>query len=164
MLWILPLWHKELPYLLSLPKVSCGFHPFICFPQEQNWIVQITKQTHYNWCPYWWQLLFPGSAGGRELKSHHPKRVTFIAGASQVVPVAKNLPASARVVEPWLQFLGWEDPREEGTATHSSILAWRISWTEELERVQSMGSQKVGHYWSHIVCMHIHIYIPCCCY
>ena len=71
------------------------------------------------------------SAGGRELKSHHPKRVTFIAGASQVVPVAKNLPASARVVEPWLQFLGWEDPREEGTATHSSILAWRISWTEE---------------------------------
>ena len=41
---------------------------------------------------------------------------------------------------------GLKDSLEEGTATHSSILAWRISWTEELERVQSMGSQKVGHY------------------
>ena len=41
----------------------------------------------------------------------------------------------------WVQSLGWEDPLEEGTATHSSILAWRISWTEEPGRIQSMGSQ-----------------------
>ena len=41
--------------------------------------------------------------------------------------------------------LGWEDPLEEGTATHSSILAWRIPWTEESGVLQSMGPQRVGH-------------------
>ena len=40
---------------------------------------------------------------------------------------------------------GWEDPLVKGTATHFSILAWRIPWTEELDRVQSMGSQRVRH-------------------
>ena len=40
-----------------------------------------------------------------------------------------------------VQSLGWEDPLEEGMASHSSILAWRIPWTEELGRLQSMGSQ-----------------------
>ena len=41
--------------------------------------------------------------------------------------------------------LGWEDPLEKGMATRSSILAWRIPWTEEPGRLQSMGSQKVRH-------------------
>ena len=45
--------------------------------------------------------------------------------------------------ETWVQSLGWEDPLEEGMATHSSILAWRIPWTEEPGRLQSMGSQRV---------------------
>ena len=45
--------------------------------------------------------------------------------------------------ETWVQFLGWEDPLEKGMATHSSILAWRIPWTEEPGRQWSMGSQKV---------------------
>ena len=48
----------------------------------------------------------------------------------------KNAPA---VWETWVQSLDWEDPLEKGTATHSSILAWRIPWT-----VQSMGLQRVG--------------------
>ena len=48
-------------------------------------------------------------------------------------------------VETFLQSLGWEDPLEKGMATHSSILAWRIPWTEEPGRLQSMWSQKVGH-------------------
>ena len=43
------------------------------------------------------------------------------------------------------QFLGWEDPLEEGMATHSSILSWRIPQTEETSRLQSMLSQRVGH-------------------
>ena len=43
--------------------------------------------------------------------------------------------------ETWVQFLGWEDPMEEGMAIHSSILAWRISWTEEPGGLQSMGLQ-----------------------
>ena len=43
----------------------------------------------------------------------------------------------------WVQSLCWEDPLEKGTATHSCILAWRISWTEEPGRLSSMGSQRV---------------------
>ena len=44
----------------------------------------------------------------------------------------------------YVQSLGWEDPLEKGMADHSSILAWRIPWTEEPGRLQSMGSQRVG--------------------
>ena len=47
--------------------------------------------------------------------------------------------------ETWVRSLGGEDPLEKGMVTHSSILAWRIPWTEEPGRLQSMGSQKVGH-------------------
>ena len=46
--------------------------------------------------------------------------------------------------EIWVQFLGQEDPMEEGMATHSSIRAWRILWTEEPGRLHSIGSQRVG--------------------
>ena len=55
---------------------------------------------------------------------------------------AVNLPA---MWETWVQSLGWEDSLEKGTVTHPSILAWRIPWTEEAGRLQSMGSQRVGH-------------------
>ena len=44
----------------------------------------------------------------------------------------------------WVQSLGWEDPLDKGMATHSTILAWRIPWTEEPGGLQSMGSQRVG--------------------
>ena len=56
--------------------------------------------------------------------------------------MVKNLPA---VQEAWVQSLGWEDPLEKETTTHSIILAWRILWTEEPGRLQSIGSQKVRH-------------------
>ena len=45
----------------------------------------------------------------------------------------------------WVRSLGGEDPLEKEMATHSSILAWRIPWTEEPGRLQSTGSQRVGH-------------------
>ena len=48
------------------------------------------------------------------------------------------------VQETWVQFLGWEDPLEKGMATHSSILAWRIPWTEEPGGLQYMELQRVG--------------------
>ena len=47
--------------------------------------------------------------------------------------------------ETWVLSLGWEHLLEEGMATHSNILAWRISWTEEPDGLHSMGSQRVGH-------------------
>ena len=50
--------------------------------------------------------------------------------------------------ETWVQSLGGEDPLEEEMATHSSILAWKIPWTEELSGLQSMGSQRVEHNWA----------------
>ena len=56
--------------------------------------------------------------------------------------MVKNPPA---MQETWVQSLGWEDLLEEGMATHSSILACMIPWTEKPGRLQSMGSQRVGH-------------------
>ena len=61
---------------------------------------------------------FPGTSGGKE---------------------------SACNVGDWVQSLGWEDPLEKGMATHSSILAWRIPWTEEPSRLQSLGLERVRH-------------------
>ena len=64
-----------------------------------------------------------------------------------------NIPKKQMVMNPpamwetWVQSLGREHPLEEGTATHSSILAWRIPWTEEPGRLQSVGLQRVGHDW-----------------
>ena len=54
----------------------------------------------------------------------------------------KNPPAMR---ETWVPSLAWEDPLEKGMATHFSVLAWRIPWTEEPSRPQSTGSQRVGH-------------------
>ena len=54
----------------------------------------------------------------------------------------KDLP---EVQKTCVQSLGWDDPLEEDMATHSSILAWRITWTEEPGGLQSMGSQRVRH-------------------
>ena len=61
--------------------------------------------------------------------------------ASLVAQSVKNLPA---VQETQVRSLDWEDPLEKGMATHSSILAWKISWTEEPGGLQSIGSQRVG--------------------
>ena len=57
----------------------------------------------------------------------------------------KNLPALWEMQETQVQSLGQEDSLEEGTATHFSILAWRIPWTEKPGRLQSMRSLRVGH-------------------
>ena len=66
------------------------------------------------------------------------KIVLYEGWASLVAQTVKNLPV---VQETLVQFLGLEDPLEKGMATHSSILAWRIPWTEERVRLWSMGSQ-----------------------
>ena len=61
---------------------------------------------------------------------------------SLVAQRVKHLPT---VRETWVRSLGQEDPLEKEMATHSSTLAWKIPWTEECSRLQSMGSQRVRH-------------------
>ena len=94
---------------------------------------------------------FPGSSAGKESTNNagsipgsgsspaegigYPLQYSW---ASLVAQMVKNLPA---MLETWARSLGWENPLEEGMATHSSILAWRTPWTEEPGGLQSMGSQ-----------------------
>ena len=54
--------------------------------------------------------------------------------------------------ETWVQYLGQEDPLEKGMTAHSSILAWRIPWTEEPGELQTIGLQKIEHNWSDLAC------------
>ena len=71
--------------------------------------------------------------------------------ASLVAQMLKNLSA---VQKTWVWSLGWEDPLEEGMATHSSIFAWRIPWTEKPGGLQSMGLQRDERDWA------THIFTP----
>ena len=68
------------------------------------------------------------------------EKVTRFSGS-----VVKNLPVVQETQEMMVCYLGLEDPLEEGMATHSSILAWRIPWTEDPGELESMGSQRFGH-------------------
>ena len=63
-------------------------------------------------------------------------------GTSLVAQTVKHL---STMRETWVLSLDWEDPLEKEMANHSSIVAWKIPWTEEPGRLQSMGSQRVGH-------------------
>ena len=74
----------------------------------------------------------------------NPKKRGHAYMGIQVALLVKNLPVQ-ETSETQVQSLGWEDPLEEGTATHSRILAWRILWTEEFGRLQSIGSHGVRH-------------------
>ena len=84
----------------------------------------------------------PGSISGSESSPGegigYPFQYSWVSPVAQMV---KNLPARW---ETWIRSLVWEDPLEEGMATHSSILAWRIPWTEEPGRLQSMEWQRIG--------------------
>ena len=107
------------------------------------------------------QLGFPGSSAGKEpacnAEDHgsipgsgrspgegisYPLQYSW---ASLVAQMVKNPPA---VWETWVRSLGWEDPLEEGMATHSSILAWRILMDRGAWRLQSLGQQRVRHDWA----------------
>ena len=73
-----------------------------------------------------------------------------------ILKILKNLPAMR---ETWVWSVGWEDPLEEGMTTHSSVLAWRIPWTEEPGGLQSMGSQRLRYDWAkkHTYTHHIRV-------
>ena len=102
------------------------------------------------WRLSWWSVVKnppadtgdPGSIPG--LGSSPGKGIRYplqYSWASLVAQTVNNLPTMQEI---GLQSLGGEDPLEKGMAIHSSILAWRIPWTEESVRLQSMGSQRVG--------------------
>ena len=81
----------------------------------------------------------PGSGRSSGEGIGYPLRYSW---ASLVAQLVKNLPA---MQETWVQSLGLKDPLEKGMATHSSTLAWKIPWTEEPGRLQSMESHRVRH-------------------
>ena len=76
--------------------------------------------------------------------------------ASLLAQTVKNRSA---MQETWVRPLGWEDPLEKGMANHSSILAWRIPWTEKPGSQQSMGLERVRHDWMTFTFFHIFWYI-----
>ena len=91
-------------------------------------------------------FLYPkGVFGGLHIKTCRLKHfftIMVMDGLPLVARMVKNLPAMQEI---WVRSLGLEDPLEKGMVTQSSTLAWRIPWTEEPRRLQSMGSQRVGH-------------------
>ena len=108
-----------------LEWVAISFSRGSSLPRDQNQVSCIGRWVLYHWDTWAWLKLFE----------------TEVYMVAQTV---KNLPAMHKA---WVWSLGWEDPLEEGMATHTSFLAWRIPWTEEPGR-SSIGLHRVGHDWS----------------
>ena len=83
------------------------------------------------------------------IKTHErfPRVLFFIPGTWTSL-VAQTVKCLSTMRETRVRALGWEDPLEKEIAIHSSTIAWKIPWTEEPGRLQSMGSQRVGHDWA----------------
>ena len=79
---------------------------------------------------------------GHQVFQHWTLGSDLFSSYSLVAQMVKRLSA---MQETWIQSLGWEDPLEKEMVAHSSTLAWKIPWTEEPGRLQSMGWQRVGH-------------------
>ena len=92
---------------------------------------------------------FSRDQGGREygvgmIEVHSIYGILYFCWDSLMAQMVKKLPA---MQETWVRSLGWEDALEKGMVTHSSILAWRIPWTEQPGTLYPIGSQRVGHDW-----------------
>ena len=109
---------------------------------------------HFSCCSFWIRILV--TTQNKALLCYRNRKKIFIMESCwfdsnhnhmgfPVAQTVKNLPA---VQEIWVPLLGQKDPLEEGLAAHSSVLAWRIPWTEEPGGLPSMGSHRVGHDWS----------------
>ena len=116
----------RLPCLLTLPTSQASLWPFHLRFNSLAWWYSLTSFCMTRWIVndflgFYWG--FPGGTSGKEL------------------------PANARDIKTLVWPLGQNDPLKDGMATHSSILAWRIPWTEEPGGLLSIGSQIVGHDW-----------------
>ena len=126
------------PFPPSFPLILACFLPSSSFPpsfflslKNQVWPFPFTLQPYFSFYDVY-------------ISVHFINSILFKSRASLVAQRLKPLPA---MWETWVRSLGQEDPLEKEMATHSSILAWRIPWTEELGGLQSTGSQRVGHDW-----------------
>ena len=91
----------------------------------------------------WWATVHGITKNRTRLSDFHPFTPSLI--YNWAFPVAQRLKRLPAMQETWIRPLGREDPLEKEMSTHSSILAWKIPWTEELGGLQSMGSQRVRH-------------------
>ena len=146
--------------IIYLPGLTSFFNscsissPFCSFseddaPSSQNWAllpVSLIMIFFDHNSSLVWSVLIVFSATKKKKSRYHTIFVSDLPHlASLVTQMVKSLPAKR---ETWVQSLGQEDPLEKETATHSSILAREIPWTEEPGRLQSLGSQRVGHNWA----------------
>ena len=121
---------------------------FIAFRMMKEYMLVVLRHLVCPWDTNSVGDIFPviwkKNTGFRDVKKHTQDYIVSrrLVWASLVAQSVKNPPA---MQETWVQSLGWDDPLEEGMATHSSILAWRIPWTEGSVGLQSMRSQRVWH-------------------
>ena len=92
--------------------------------------------------PTEWEKIFANDSTNKGLITKIYKQFMWFKWDFPAAQMVKYLPA---IQETRIGSLGWEDSLEKVMAIHSSILAWRIPWTEEIGRLQSIGSQRVGH-------------------
>ena len=146
------------------PESTTLSYFFILFTCVHSFILYFSRQIFmehllYAICTVLGDKLYVHMLGDK-LYIHMPLiffRICFITRASLVVQPVENPPA---MCEAWVRSLGWEDPMEKGTATHSSIFAWRIPWTVEPGRLQSMGSQSRTKL-SNFDCVYSYWYVIC---
>ena len=145
--------------IVSFPTVSCCFIWTLLLIQLERWARKVSLWIFHSkeagWCfvtgrnettYMWWnqdlqvvvQILGPPSL-------YVWCTLWIFLKTFLVAQTVKCLPT---MWETWVRFLGQEDLLEKEMATHSSTLAWKIQWTEEPGRLQSMGSQRVGHDWA----------------
>ena len=125
--------------LTSVPSCARGF----CLPSPPSVSSSVHSCVHHTHC----------RASRPQLPSRAKVTVLSLGQVSQetswesfpVAQTVKNLPV---MQETWVRSLGWEDPLEKGMAIYSSLLAWRILWTEEPGGPQSVELQRVGHNWA----------------
>ena len=120
-------------------RISRGCHLFFCFALENQKLsspASTPTSPHLRWEPN-----HRGLAGRRGKGA-----VVYVeAGLRRLSPVAQTVKNPPAVQEIWVQSLCWKDPLEKAVAAHSSIHAWRIPWTEEPSKLQSMGLHRVRY-------------------
>ena len=157
--WKIP-WMEEPCRLQSMGSLRVG----------HNWVTSLSLFTFLHWRRKWqptpvflpgesqgWRIPGTGEPGGllsmRLPRVRHDWSNLAAAAAatnthtwtSLVAQTVKHLPIMREI---WVQSLGWKDLLEKEMATYSSVLAWKIPWMEETGRLQSIGSQRVGHNWA----------------